>query len=118
MEINFINMKQIKSFVINLEKKKILIIQCIFLIFMIVTHYNTDQKLKNGYQFLLFFFSILPLDLMIVIIMLKGIYELEGPPRDPFHLMKYPAYFMIIVMGSAPFFFLCQMRDVISQLRW
>ena len=118
MEINFKHMKRIKSFIINLDKKKLLTIQSLFLIFMIIVHYNTDQKLKNGYQFLLFFFSFLPLDLMLVIIMFKGIYELEGPPRDPFYLMKYPAYFMIIAIGSSLFLYLWGMRDVISHLKW
>ena len=118
MKINFKHMKRIKSFIINLDKKKLLTIQSLFLIFMIIVHYNTDQKLKNGYQFLLFFFSILPLDLMLVIIMFKGIYELEGPPRDPFYLMKYSAYFMIIVFGISPFLYLWGMHDVISHLKW
>ena len=111
-------MKRIKSFIINLNKKKLLTIQSLFLIFMIIVHYNTDQKLKNGYQFLLFFFSILPLDLMLVIIMLRGIFELEGPPRHPFHLMKYPAYCMIIFFGSSPFIIIWFLRDVISHLKW
>jgi hypothetical protein len=118
MEINFKHMKRIKSFIINLDKKKLLTIQSLFLIFMVIVHYNTDQKLKNGYQFLLFFFSILPLDLMLVIIMFKGIYELEGPPRDPFYLMKYPAYFMIMGFGISPFLYLWGMHDVISHLKW
>jgi hypothetical protein len=55
---------------------------------------------------------------MLVVIMFKGIFELEGPPRDPFYLMKYPSYFMIMVFGSAPFLYLWGMRDVISHLKW
>jgi hypothetical protein len=111
-------MKNFKNYIINLDKKKLFLIQGFLLIIMIISNFKTEQKLINGYQFLFFFFSLLPIDILLVIIMLRGIFELEGPPKHPFHFMKYPAYCMIIFFGSSPFIIIWAMRDVISHLKW
>ena len=50
--------------------------------------------------------------------MLRIVYQLEGPPRSPFYLLKYSYYFIILIVSSAPFLYLWGMRDVISHLKW
>ncbi len=111
-------MNKFKNYITNLDKKKLFLIQGFLLIIMSMSHFITEDKLTNGYQFLIFFFSLLPLDIILVINMLGAIYELEGPPRHPLHLVKYPAYFMIFIFASTPFMIIWFLRDVISHLKW
>ena len=79
--------------------------------------YRKDM-FENGYYFYFFFFSILPLIISSIIMFLQIVYQLEGPPRSPFYLLKYSFYFMILILSSAPFLYLWSMRDVISHLKW
>ncbi len=94
--------------------KKVMYFMAFALIIMSVTSGYT----KDGYQFFLSFFSILPVYILGVVFMLRLVYELEGPPRSPIFLLKYSFYFMILILSTAPFLYLWGMRDVISYLKW
>ena len=110
-------MKNLKNYIQNLDNK---ILFLIYVYAMISSTIATSSKYKfeNGYLFFFFFFSIILLYMIILILLFRLLYLLKGPPRHPFHLLKYSAYFMIIVIGSAPFLYLWSMRDVISHLKW
>ena len=49
-------MKNFKNYIINLDKNKLFLIQGFLLIIMIISNFNTEQKLINGYQFFFFLF--------------------------------------------------------------
>ena len=98
--------------------KKVMYFMAFALIIMSVTSGYTKDKFKDGYQFFLSFFSILPIIMLGTVTMLRSVYQLEGPPRSPFHLLKYSYYFIMLFISCAPFLLLWQMRDVISQLKW
>lgn len=111
-------MRQIKNYIINADKKKMHSLQLLFTIIMLFVHFYTKQKFKNGYEFFISFLSILPVDIFMVATLFRSVFELDGPPRNPFYLMKYPTYFMIVIFASAPFLYLWGMWDVILNLKW
>ena len=111
-------MRQLKNYIINADKKKIYSLQFLFISIMLVTHFYTKQKLENGYQFFISFLSILPVATFMVATLFRSVFELEGPPRNPFYLMKYPTYVMIFIFVLAPFLYLWGMWDVILNLKW
>ncbi len=111
-------MRQIKNYIINADKKKINYLQLLFTSIMLVVHFYTKQKFENGYQFFISFLSILPVAFFMVTTLFRSVFELEGPPRNPFYLMKYPAYIMIMIFAFAPFLYLWCMWDVILNLKW
>ncbi len=111
-------MKLFKNYIINLDKKKLNLFQLLFTTIMIAIHFSTKQKFESGYQFFISFLSILPVAIFMVVTLIRSVFELDGPPRNPFYLMKYPTYFMIMIFASAPFLYLWSMRDVISHLKW
>ena len=111
-------MKNFKNFIQNLDKKKLFLLNLFFNSNLFIAFIFTNHRFENGYHFFYLFFSILPVGMLIIFLMLRSIYQLQGPPRHPFHLMKYSAYFIILLVSSAPFLYLWGMRDVISQLKW
>jgi hypothetical protein len=118
MEIKNDKMKNLKNFIQNLDKKKLFIFNIIAYISWLMAFSFRKGMFENGYYFSFFFFSIMPIIFSCIILMLRLVYQLEGPPRSPFHLLKYSIYFMILLNTSLPFFFLWRMRDVISHLKW
>lgn len=111
-------MRQIKNYIINADKKKIHSLQFLFTSIMLVVHFYTKQKFESGYQFFISFLSILPVAIFMEVTLIRSVFELDSPPRNPFYLMKYPTYVMIMIFALAPFLYLWSMRDVISQLKW
>lgn len=93
-------------------------LQLLFTSIMLVVHFYTKQKFINGYQFFISFLSILPVAIFMVATLFRSVFELDGPPRNPLYLMKYPTYVMIMIFAFAPFLYLWSMRDVVSQLKW
>ena len=117
MEIKNLHMKNLKNYIQNIRFKTFFLFYVICMIN--VTFANSSKHIfKNGYHFFYSFFSILPVYILGVVLLFRGIYYLEGTPRVPFYLMKYSFYFLIFVFGSAPFLYLWAMRDVISHLKW
>ena len=110
-------MKILKNYIQNLHFKTFILIYVICMINVMFAN-SSKHIFKNGYHFFYFFFSILPIYMLILVLLFRGIYYLEGPPRHPFHLMKYSYYFMILIVSSVPFLYLWAMRDVISHLKW
>ena len=117
MEIKNLHMKNFKNYIQKLDKKILFLIYVLTMICLTIIN-SSKHKFENGYLFFLFFSFILLLYMLILVLLFLGIYYLEGPPRDPFHLLKYSFYFLIFVFGSAPFLYLWGMRDVISHLKW
>jgi hypothetical protein len=117
MEIKNLNMKILKNYIQNLRLKTIFLFYVICMINVMFAN-SSKHIFKDGYHFFYFFFSILPIYMLILVLLFRGIYSLEGPPRSPFFLMKYSFYFMIPIISSAPFLYLWAMRHVISQLKW
>ena len=110
-------MKNLKNNLQNLRFKTFFLIYVICMINVMFAN-SSKYIFKNGYHFFYSFFSILPVYILGVVLLFRGIYYLEGTPRVPFYLMKYSFYFLIFVFGSAPFLYLWAMRDVISHLKW
>lgn len=102
----------------QISTKKVMYFMAFALIIMSVTSGYTKDKFKDGYQFFLSFFSILPVYILGVVFMLRLVYELEVQPRSPIYLLKYSFYFIILILSSAPFLYIWGMRHVISQLKW
>jgi hypothetical protein len=117
MEIKNLHMKNFKNYIQNLRFKTFFLFYVICMINVMFANSSKDI-FKNGYHFFYFFFSILPVYMLILVLLFRGIYNLEGHPRSPFFLLKYSFYFMIPIISSAPFFYLWAMRHVISHLKW
>ena len=117
MEIKNLHMKNLKNYIQNLRFKTFFIFYVICMINVMFAN-SSKYIIKNGYHFFYSFFSILPVYILGVVFMLRLVYKLEGPPRNPFYLLKYSFYFMILILSSAPFLYLWGMRDVISHLKW
>jgi hypothetical protein len=110
-------MKNLKKYINNLRFKTFFLIYVICMINLMFAN-SSKHIFKNGYDFFYSFFSILLVYILGVFFMLRLVYELEGPPRSPFYLLKYSFYFMILILSCAPFLYLWAMRDVISHLKW
>jgi hypothetical protein len=117
MEIKNLHMKNLKNYIQNLRFKTFFLFYVICMINVMFAN-SSKYIFKNGYHFFYSFFSILPVYILGVVFMLRLVYELEGPPRSPFYLLKYTFYFMILILSSAPFLYLWGMRDVIRHLKW
>jgi len=111
-------MKTFRNKIKNLDKKKLLLFFVISMISWMNAYSFRKHMYDSGYYFVFFFFLIFPLFIYFIIFMLRLVYQLEGPPRSPFHLLKYSIYFMILLNTALPFFFLWNLRDVISHLKW
>lgn len=111
-------MKNFKNYIQNLDKKTLSFFYVLSYVIWMIGFSSNKFNFSNGYQFFFTFFSILPVIISAIIMMLRLVYQLEGPPRSPFHLLKYSYYFIILLVSSAPFLYLWGMRDVISHLKW
>ena len=111
-------MSKFKNFIKNLDKKTLIIFHVIAFISWMIAVSNRNHHFENGYRFFITFLSILPVYMLGIVIMLRLVYQLEGPPRSPFHLLKYSFYFIILSLSSFLIYFLWGMRHVISHLKW
>jgi len=111
-------MTKFRNYIQNLNKKKLYIFKVLAYMSWLIGFFYRNHNFENGYHFFFTFFSILPIIIFGIIMMLRMLYQLEGPPRSPFHLLKYSYYFIILLFSSAPFLYLWGMRDVISHLKW
>ena len=111
-------MNKFRNYIQNLDKKTLYIFKVLAYMIWLIGFFYRNHNFENGYHFFFIFFSILPIIILGIVMMLRLVYQLEGPPRSPFHLLKYSYYFIMLLISSAPFLYLWGMRDVISQLRW
>jgi len=111
-------MNKFRNYIQNLDKKTLYIFKVLAYIILLIGFFYRNHNFENGYHFFFIFFSILPIIIFGIVMMLRIVYQLEGPPRCPFHLLKYSYYFIILLLSSAPFLYLWGMRDVISHLKW
>ena len=111
-------MSKFKNFIKNLDKKTLIIFHVIAFISWMIAVSNRNHHFENGYRFFITFLSILPVYMLGIVIMLRLVYQLEGPPRSPFHLLKYSFYFIILSLSSFLIYFIWGMRDLIYHLKW
>jgi len=111
-------MSKFRNYIKNLDKKTLIIFHVIAFISWMIAVSNRNHHFENSYRFFITFLSILPVYMLGIVIMLRLVYQLEGPPRSPFHLLKYSFYFIILSLSSFLIYFLWGMRDVISHLKW
>ena len=98
-------------------KKDLYFTTCALFI-MTATHNYTKDKFKDGYQFLLSFFSILPIIFIFLKFQSLFLFDIKRNPTQLNNSLKYVVYVMILIFASAPFLYLWSMRDVISHLKW
>jgi hypothetical protein len=115
---NKIFMNKFRNYIENLNKKNLFFIKVFAYISWLTAFCYRKDVFENGYYFFFFFFSMLLIIILGIVMMLRLVYQLEGPPRSPFHLLKYSYYFIILCVIIAPFLYLWGMRDVISHLKW
>ena len=118
MEINYYYMNKIQKPSHQIVSKKELYFTACALFIMTVTHNYTKEKFKDGYQFLLSFFSILPTIYIILKIQSLILLDIKRNPTQLNNSLKYVIYALILIFGSAPFLYLWGMRDVIRNLKW
>ena len=111
-------MSKLRNYIQNIDKKTLYKFKVLAYTSWLIGFFCRNHNFENGYHFFFTFFSILPIIIFGIVTMLRIVYQLEGPPRSPFHLMKYSYYFIILLVSSAPFLYLWSMRDVISNLKW
>ena len=111
-------MSKLRNYIQNIDKKTLYQFKVLAYTSWLIGFFCRNHNFENGYHFFFTFFSILPIIIFGIVMMLRIVYQLEGPPRSPFHLMKYSYYFIILLVSSAPFLYLWGMRDVISHLKW
>ena len=103
-------MKTFRNKIKNLENKKLFLFFVVSIISWMNAYSFRKHMYDSGYYFVFFFFLIFPLFIYFIIFMLRLVYQLEGPPRSPFHLLKYSFYFMILIVSSTPFLYLSNGR--------
>ena len=86
------------------------------MVFSIIIHLQTKQKLENGYEFFLSFLSVLVNASTFIFFMLVVISQEERKPKDPFYLFRYVSYVFLFLLAIAPFIYLWSMQDVIMHL--
>jgi hypothetical protein len=102
----------------NVERRKTLILMTFSTILFLLINYNTKDKMNNGYQFFLSFFSIVLNLFSFIFFMLVVMAQEEKKPVDPFHLFRYVTYVFLSILLMAPFLYLWSMWDLILQLKW
>jgi len=118
MEINYYYMNKIQKPSNQIVSHKELYFTAFAIFIMTITHTYTKDKFKDGYQFLLSFFSILPTIFIILKIQSLILLDIKRNPTQLNNSLKYVVYAMILIFFSAPFLYLWSMRDVISHLKW
>ena len=128
-------MKKIEALLKTINKKKVLLIVSFTMAFSSYVHLQTKEKLENGYEFFLSFFSIILNIYSCIFLMLVFFAQEEKKPKipfrffssnfieqrkskDPFYLMRYLGYLLLTIFAIAPFIYLWSMQDVIMQLNW
>jgi hypothetical protein len=128
-------MKKIYLQLKTIEKKKVLLLVSFTMAFSSYVHLQTKEKLENGYEFFLSFFSILLNIYSCIFLMLVFFAQEEKKPKvpfrffssnfveqrkskDPFYLMKYLGYLFLCLLAMFPFIYLWSMQDVIIHLNW
>ncbi len=111
-------MKKIQLQLKTIDKKKAQLLLSFSMVFSLIIHFHTKQKLENGYEFFLSFLSILLNASAFIFFMLVVISQEERKPKDPFYLMRYLGYLLLFLLAIAPFIYLWSMRDVIMHLNW
>ena len=111
-------MNKIQKPSLQIVSKKELYFTACALFIMTVTHNYTKDKFKDGYQFLLSFFSILPIIFIFLKIQCLFLLDIKRNPTQLNNSIKYVVYAIILIFASAPFLYLWSMRDVISHLKW
>jgi hypothetical protein len=128
-------MKKIYLRLKTIEKKKVLLLVSFTMAFSSYVHLQTKEKLENGYEFFLSFFSILLNIHSCIFLMLVFFVQEEKKPKipfrffssnfieqrkskDPFYLMKYLGYLFLCLLAMFPFIYLWSMQDVIIHLNW
>jgi hypothetical protein len=128
-------MKKIYLQLKTIEKKKVLLLVSFTMAFSSYVHLQTKEKLENGYEFFLSFFSILLNIYSCIFLMLVFFVQEEKKPKvpfrffssnfveqriskDPFYLMKYLGYLFLCLLAMFPFIYLWSMQDVIMHLNW
>ena len=102
----------------TIDKKKALLLVTSSMVFSGFIHLQTKQKLENGYEFFLSFFSVLLNASAFIFYMLVVISQEERKPKDPFYLFRYVSYVFLFLLAIAPFIYLWSMQDVIMHLNW
>jgi hypothetical protein len=130
-----IYMKKIQLQLKTIDKKKAQLLLSFSMVFSIIIHLQTKQKLENGYEFFLSFLSIFLNISCLILFMLVQNAQVEKKPKepfrffssnfielrkskDPFYLMRYISYIFLFLFAIAPFIYLWSMQDVIMQLNW
>ena len=128
-------MKKIEALLKTINKKKVLLIVSFTMAFSSYVHLQTKEKLENGYEFFLSFFSIILNIYSCIFLMLVFFAQEEKKPKipfrffssnfieqrkskDPFYLMRYLGYLLLTLLAIAPFIYLWSMQDVIMHLNW
>jgi hypothetical protein len=111
-------MNKLIKCVLGLDKKTMYIIQLAFTIIMLFVNYITTRKFEIGYQFSLSFISIIPIDILMILLMIRIQKEVENTSTRSIYLIKFFANLMILVFVIAPFLYLWSMSDVIKHLKW
>jgi hypothetical protein len=111
-------MGKFRNYIQNLDKKKLFLFKVFAYISWLIGFSFRKDMFANGYCFFFIYFSILPIIMFGIVTMLRSVYQLEGPPRSPFHLLKYSYYFIMLFISCTPILYLWGMRDVISHLNW
>jgi hypothetical protein len=128
-------MKKIYLQLKTIEKKKVLLLVSFTMAFSSYVHLQTKEKLENGYEFFLSFFSILLNIYSCIFLMLVFFVQEEKKPKipfrffssnfieqrkskDPFYLMRYLGYLFLFLLAMFPFIYLWSMQDVIMHLNW
>lgn len=111
-------MKKIQLYFKNIERRKLILLITFTIMLSLFINYNTKEKLENGYQFFLSFFSILLNVLSFIFFMLVLIAQEERKDKDPFHLFRYVTFTFLFILLMGPFLYLWSMRDIIMHLKW
>lgn len=111
-------MKNTTAILMETKRKNFIYLFGLCLPLLFLTYRYTHEKHTDGYQFLLFFFSILPTIYVFDLILFNAIKEEALISRNPFYLMKYVVYAFLILFSLGPFVYLWSMREVLPQLRW
>lgn len=113
-----IYMKKIQLQLKTIDKKKAQLLLSFSMVFSLIIHFHTKQKLENGYEFFLSFLSVLLNASTFIFFMLVVISQEEKKPKDPFYLFRYVSYVFLFLFAIAPFIYLWSMQDVIMHLNW
>ncbi len=111
-------MKNTTATLMETKRKNFIYLFGLCLPLLFLAYRYTHEKHTDGYQFLLFFFSILPTIYVVDLILFNAIKEEGLISRNPFYLMKYVTYVFLALFSTGPLLYLWSMREVIAQLKW